>query len=550
MHSRYARPLDPLRGDEAGRLPVEWPALVSLAPGQVFARYILERELGHGGMGRVYLATDSVLKRKVALKVLLPERSTGEAAQRFAREASLGAQVSHPNLVAVYDFGQADGLSYIAMEYVEGTTLSAFVHDRTVPYKKRLDWLLDVARGLAEAHDHGLVHRDIKPANVMVTRNGSIKVLDFGLAKITSGQADPNGFQTLEGRALGTPRYMAPEQIRGEPVSGRTDQYGLGVLAFELLTGVHPSGPSGRDDPPKLVSELDRALPFRLAVLVARLLAKKPDDRYPSMHDVAAELERLLHDVEPDMAPRETSPNPNPNPNPDAYSENAVVTARPGEVQARLLRSAEALHMPSTAAPLELAIARRETVPLGSPAVMVVPASAAAIEPFVSAPAGEPNRVPAGKTLPSAGSEPPKDANETLRSADAERPLGHVVDEAARRILAGQALPGASGPHAFGGGGETPALHPSPAPYPAQRLERPAEPVVVIPSAPPPALSPTAWSKGMWLTVLAVGIVGVVAGAVLAAWALGNGTAPTAQPASAPSASVVRPATPPSTRTR
>lgn len=472
---------------------------MSLAPGQVFARYTLERELGHGGMGRVYLATDSVLKRKVALKVLLPERSTGEAAQRFAREASLGAQVSHPNLVAVYDFGQAEGLTYIAMEYVEGETLSAFVHDRTIPYKKRLDWLLDVARGLAEAHDHGLVHRDIKPANVMVTRSGSIKVLDFGLAKITSGQADPNGFQTLEGRALGTPRYMAPEQLRGEPVSARTDQYGLGVLAFELLTGAHPSGPSGRDDPPKLVSELDRRLPFRLAVLVARLLAKKPDDRYPSMHDVSAELERLLHDAEPEMAPRETSPDAQVT----THGEVAAATARPGQVPVSV-----PVQMPSTAAPLELA--RRETVPLGSPAVMVAPASTLVSgQAFVAESAEPPNRVPAGKTLPSAGSEPPKDPNETLRSADAERPLGQVVDEAARRVLAGQ--------------GKAPT--PAPLPTPSPRLERPAEPVVVIPSAPPPSLPPTGWSKGMWLTVLGVGIVGVVAGALLAAWALGSGAA-------------------------
>jgi serine/threonine-protein kinase len=465
-------------------------------------------------MGRVYLATDGVLKRKVALKVLLPERSTGEAAQRFAREASLGAQVSHPNLVAVYDYGQAEGLSYIAMEYVEGTTLSAFVHDRTIPYKKRLDWLLDVARGLAEAHDHGLVHRDIKPANVMVTRSGSIKVLDFGLAKITSGQADPNGFQTLEGRALGTPRYMAPEQLRGEPVSARTDQYGLGVLAFELLTGAHPSGPSGRDDPPKLVSELDRSLPFRLAVLVARLLAKKPDDRYPSMHDVAAELERLLHDAEPDFAPRETSPDAQVH----TRGEVAPVTARPGHPAPVSMP----VQMPSTAAPLELA--RRETVPLGSPAVMVAPASTLVSGPAYAAESAEPppNRVPAGKTLPSAGSEPPKDPNETLRSADAERPLGHVVDEAARRVLAGQ---GASPP-------------PAPLPTPAPRIERPAEPVVVIPSAPPPSLPPTGWSKGMWLTVLGVGIVGVVAGALLAAWALGSTSDGSRSPVVAPAPSV------------
>jgi serine/threonine protein kinase len=462
------------RGDSSDK--TESP--VPLAEGQTFARYLVDRELGHGGMGRVYLATDTVLGRKVALKALLPERMDGEGPARFAREASLGAMVSHPNVVAVYDYGEAEGRAYIAMEYVEGDTLSAYLGSPSVPLGKRLAWLLDVGRALAEAHDHGLVHRDIKPSNVMVTRAGLVKVLDFGLAKRTRTEA-PGAFRTLEGQALGTPRYMAPEQIAGLAVTPRTDQYALGVMAFELLTGQHPSGPTGRDDPPKLLTEIDRSLPFRLAVLVSRMLAKRAEDRYASMHDVNAELERVLAEVSPESLATETKP-----PADEATLGLGAVADR-----------ATLPEPPETARAGAEAPGVRPAPPLGPPDV------ATARAPMHAPPPDDPRgRAPAGKTLPSAGSDPPpaeqRPADGTLRSADhpSGRPLGLVVAEAASRA-------------------EAAARVPKPPPSQAVVLVEPAR--------------VSGWSKSMWITVIVVGLVGVVAGALLTGWLLSTSAATT-----------------------
>jgi eukaryotic-like serine/threonine-protein kinase len=470
-------------------LPSRGP--VSLSPGQTFARYIIERELGHGGMGRVFLATDSVLKRKVALKVLLPERMAGEGPARFEREASMGAMVTHPNIVAVYDYGMAEGRSFIAMEYVEGETLSTYIGDTTVPLGKRLMWVLDTAQALVEAHDHGLVHRDIKPSNLMVTRGGMVKVLDFGLAKrpLTS---DPGAFRTLEGLVLGTPRYMAPEQIVGLNVSPRTDQYSLGVVAYELLTGQHPNGANGRVDPPKLLTEIDRTLPFRLAVLVARMLAKRPEDRFPSMHEVNAEIERIVADVAPESLARDTVPHA------DANLGMADRTTDPGAA-----RRMVTLPLAAPEAPPTVSRAGR-TAFLGSPTPALKPND-------MNVPPGvPPPRIPPGKTLPSPGSDPPPQhdgfrqqlGDGTLRSADEpnRKPLGHAVDEAARQALAAQSARRAG-------------LSPPP----------PSQAVVLMPSS---TGGTATWSKSMWLTVIAVGIVGVLAGALLAGWAM-TSSAPT-----------------------
>lgn len=427
-------------------------------------------------MGRVYLATDTVLRRSVALKVLLPERAAGEGPARFAREASLAAMVTHPNIVAIYDYGNVDGVPFIAMEYVEGETLAQHVGDAGIPVTKRLAWLLDVSRALAAAHEKGLVHRDVKPSNIMVTRSGLVKVLDFGLAKQTTPSSGPRAFQTLEGRVLGTPRYMAPEQLAGRAITPQTDQYGLGVVAYELLTGQHPNGADGRVEPPKLLTEVNPSLPFRLAVLVARALAKKPEDRFPSMHELTAELERALTEVA--SGGHDTRP----------FAAATSTAAQHG------------FHtLPIDAPPV-----------VSAPEGSVVPAPAAP-----SAPAGRlGGRIRADRTLPSPGVEvsPGADVGTLRSAADAEgRPLGHAIDETVRRTEAER-------------GGA---------------VERQAPPVVVLPSSPPPRSSVRAWSKAMWLTVLVVGIVGVVAGALLAAWALDSMQSPAPAPSSSSRPNVV-----------
>jgi len=446
-------------------------------------------------MGRVYLATDTVLRREVALKVLLPERTSGEGPARFAREASLAAMVTHPNIVAVYDYGTVDGAPFIAMEYVEGETLAPHLGDKSVPLTKRLAWLVDVGRALAAAHEKGLVHRDVKPSNIMVTRAGLVKVLDFGLAKQTQPSSGPRAFQTLEGRVLGTPRYMAPEQLAGGAVTPQTDQYGLGVVAYELITGSHPNGADGRVSPPKLLTEVDPSLPFRLAVAVARALAKNPADRFPSMHELTAELERALTDLASgrgeDTSPFGTAA---------VHGPRALQTLPVGVAPAVVVTSAG----PSTTLPVgNAAMAPARTLPV---------VSGPAMAPVIASMPSPGGRVSPGRTLPSPGTKPVA-PDGTLRSAvgDDGRALGLSIDETVRRAEAARD-----------------------AAVERAAVERVPPSVVVVA---PPRSSLRTWSKAMWLTVVVVGIGGVVAGALLAAWAIGGSPGPTPAPSAAPSAS-------------
>lgn len=261
-------------------------------------------------MGEVYRAFDTVLRRDVALKVLRADHP--DAAARLLREARAAAAASHPGAVSIFDVGEAEGTSYIAMELVVGRPLRAYV-GKDIPLEKKLRWLADVARVLAAAHEKGFVHRDVKPDNVMIGPNDTVKVLDFGIAKRTgrtdtptSGDADaaPLSFQTQEGKVTGTPRYMAPEQLRGEPPDGRTDQYAWGTMAYELVAGVHPHAGSG---PPEMLNHLDPAVPFEVAAAVARALAPVPDLRFPTMTDAAAVLEQATR-----LDPSEESLRPSP----------------------------------------------------------------------------------------------------------------------------------------------------------------------------------------------------------------------------------------------
>ena len=277
-------------------------------------RFVIEAVLGEGGMGRVYRALDPRLGRRVALKVMLAEGASAtsrlEAALRMEREARAAAAFNHPNVVAIYEVGEVEGSPYIAMELVSGQTLRAHMADKTAGEAQRLDWLLDVARGLGAAHRAGLVHRDIKPDNVMITTDGVVKVLDFGIARRSEGvgAVDPGAPTvsplapaiTAEGVAIGTPQYMAPEQIRGEPLDGRSDQFAWGVMAFEVLAGKLPwaNAPSA----PALfaavltanapaVGDLVPTLDPRVGHVIARALEKTREARFPSMEALIAAIE-------------------------------------------------------------------------------------------------------------------------------------------------------------------------------------------------------------------------------------------------------------------
>ncbi len=278
-----------------------------MKPGDSFDRYTIEAAIGQGGMGSVYRAHDARLGRRVALKVISDGEARPDATARLIREARAAATLDHPNVVAIFDVGERDGAPFIVMELVSGKTLREEMASGS-SVRTRVGWMTDVGRALAAAHRRGLVHRDIKPENVMVRDDGVIKVLDFGIAKRAGGTVDPVAptlapavpTLTVNGVNLGTPVYMSPEQIRGQPLDGRADQFAWGVTTYELLTGQLPW--RGADNPlavlaSVLTDEPDPAALDRAGVsdavksIVLRALEKRPDDRFESMDEAIRALE-------------------------------------------------------------------------------------------------------------------------------------------------------------------------------------------------------------------------------------------------------------------
>ncbi len=298
---------------------------VPLAPGDRIDRYEILDLLGAGGMGEVYRARDTKLERLVALKILHIDSTRGTAgAARLLREARAAAALSHPNVLAVFDVGEAQepeslrGTAYIAMELVIGASLRSYIGNESVSMERRVSWLRDVAVALGVAHRAGVVHRDVKPENVMIRADGGVKVLDFGIARrvmtaierqaSTAGQSiavpqeapgavHASATRTEQGKAIGTPYYMAPEQLRAEGIDGRADQFAWGTLAYELLTGVGP-WQSGADPlvtvseilsrRPRAPIEIEKKVPRSVSDAVARALAKSRSDRFTTMEALLA----------------------------------------------------------------------------------------------------------------------------------------------------------------------------------------------------------------------------------------------------------------------
>jgi len=262
-------------------------------------RYRIERELGRGAMGVVYLATDPAIGRQVAIKTIrLGEVSNAEERarlrERLFREARSAGVLSHPGIVTIYDMEAQDDVAYIAMEYVNGPTLDQLLSGPAMPADRLFSILGQAAVALDYAHHKGIVHRDIKPANIMVTEDGSVKITDFGIAKINASEQF-----TVTGAIVGTPHYMAPEQVQGMAVDGRADQFSLAVIAYEMLTGEKPfTGDQLTTVVYRIVAE-EPAAPHRLnstlnqaiSNVLRRALAKKPDSRYPSCQKFVDALE-------------------------------------------------------------------------------------------------------------------------------------------------------------------------------------------------------------------------------------------------------------------
>ena len=285
----------------------EMDAFSSITLNGKIANYRVERLLGAGGMGEVYLAFDEKLKRKVALKILPAEfGSNDERVKRFEREARAISSLNHPGIVTVYDVGNSDGVNYIATEFVEGETLRDLMSGK-FKFRNILLNSIQICDALSAAHREGIIHRDIKPENIMIRKDGYAKILDFGLAKLTEAGPEAREFaMTSKGVIIGTPAYMSPAQISDEEIDHRTDLWSCGVVFYEFLSGRNPFKGANRQETfqailskdPVLCSTLNPEIPPELDRILAKLLEKDPDMGYQSAADLRADLKRVKRDLD------------------------------------------------------------------------------------------------------------------------------------------------------------------------------------------------------------------------------------------------------------
>src|SRR2546423_6008434 len=283
---------------------------------ETISRYRILEKLGSGGMGEVYLAEDTRLGRKVALKLLAEELTQNrDRLNRFDQEAYAASALNHPNILTIYEMGDEGGRHFIATEFVDGQTLRTRLSGTPMELSEVLNVAIQIAGALEEAHAAGIIHRDIKPENVMIRRNGHVKVLDFGLAKLmdraASDETDTEAVtralvQTDAGMVLGTSQYMSPEQARGKPVDARTDIWSLGVVLYEMATGRAPFvGETKTDvivaiaknDPPALARFAPNA-PAEFEWIVLKALRKDVDERYQTIKEFESDLKKLKQRIE------------------------------------------------------------------------------------------------------------------------------------------------------------------------------------------------------------------------------------------------------------
>src|ERR1017187_5558761 len=279
------------------------------AVGQRVAHYEIQEKLGEGGMGAVYRAYDTQLRRSVALKILPPEyASDPERRSRLLREARVASGLNHPNIVSIHEVGSDNGVDFIAMEFVEGESLGKKIPDKGMPLRQTLDYAVQIASGLAKAHAAGVIHRDLKPGNIMLSRDGLVKLLDFGLARRVELGPGHDTTLTVEGQILGTPSYMSPEQAQGKPVDVRSDVFSFGSVLYEMVTGKRAFEKGSHVAAlAAVVEEEPRALPPSvprdLERIITRCLRKDPAQRFPHMDDVKVDLEELKKESEAGQIP-------------------------------------------------------------------------------------------------------------------------------------------------------------------------------------------------------------------------------------------------------
>ncbi|PWT89247.1 MAG: hypothetical protein C5B55_11690 [Blastocatellia bacterium] len=289
-----------------------------LEPNSTLSHYRIVSKIGEGGMGEVYLAQDTNLDRKVALKVLPADvAGNDDLMRRFVQEAKSAAALNHPNIATIHDIGESDGTNFIAMEFIDGHTLRTEIHQERAPLQKLLKYMQQVAEGLAKAHAAGIVHRDLKPDNVMITGDGHPKILDFGLAKLVEQQpvttADSSEIATAvmspqhstPGAIMGTVGYMSPEQAKAKPVDQRSDIFSFGCVLYEAATGRKPFTADSMvetlhkiiSEPPPAITEINPNAPAELQRIIRKCLAKEPEKRYQSIRETANDLEEVIEEL-------------------------------------------------------------------------------------------------------------------------------------------------------------------------------------------------------------------------------------------------------------
>src|SRR5690606_34964207 len=265
-----------------------------------FGKYQVIEQIGEGGFGKVYRGQDPVLKRPVAIKTCTLQHDDMRA--RFVREAEIAANLRHPNILTVYDFGEEAGEPYLVQEYLPGEDLDEKIRRADlVPLATKVDWLRQIAQGLKYAHENGVVHRDVKPANIRVLPDGQVRIMDFGIAKLLQAERQI----TQMGFSVGTTGYLAPEQLRGEEIDHRADIFSFGVLAYELVTYRRPFEADtitailyriAHEDPQPLMDAV-AGCPPRLAAMIERCLRKSREDRWASFAPVLQELDDVLREI-------------------------------------------------------------------------------------------------------------------------------------------------------------------------------------------------------------------------------------------------------------
>ena len=434
-----------------------------------FGRYQLQEKLGQGGMGVVYRAFDTVLERVVALKlVLTPEGLDPDMRQRFMREARAAGQLSHKNIVTVYDLGEHGGNPYLAMEFLDGEDLQKrLARPEKMSLRRKLDLAIEICEGVEFAHAHGVIHRDLKPANIFITESGGAKILDFGLARLITSQL------THSNMLMGTLNYMAPEQVRGERADQRSDVFSIGVVLYELFGGRKAfEGDSVASTLYKILQEvpeplhkIDAALPIAITSAIDRALAKLRDERYASADELRKDLDAYRHVL---LAQGPVTPVPSrqwSRPGMEASARQAP--RRPGGVVAALAAAAAVLAIVLAGVWLAKSRPQREPATPAPPAVATQPETPVAAPP-PSVPA---QPAPAPVAPPSRATAAPE------------------TDAARRRTI--EARGSTESARARGRAATPAAAAPQPAPSPV------SEPAAGVPpgaAAPPPAAAPVTTS--------------------------------------------------------